>query len=129
MKKLIDWEWIKNLFQKLVDLFKGREDNYADDNNLLAGTAESDEEKEAIAQLCEEIDETNKALDEVVEAAKNGKDEVTWLNEELKAMDESLKQEDMEEFYANEAEKEAEKVNDLCEEEANEVNEGKEEQK
>ena len=44
-------QWLLDLFQKLFDLFKGREDNYADDNELLAGMAENDEEKAAIMQI------------------------------------------------------------------------------
>ena len=66
-------QWFLELLQKLFDLFKGREDNYADDNELLAGMAENDDEKAAIMQICDEIDETNIALDEFVEAAKEGK--------------------------------------------------------
>lgn len=38
-------QWLLDLFQKLFDLFKGKEDNYADDNELLAGMAENDDEK------------------------------------------------------------------------------------
>ena len=78
-------QWLLDLFQKLFNLFKGREDNYADDNELLAGMAESDDEKAAIMQICDEIDETHIASIEGYEAAKAGK-ESEWLSDELKKM-------------------------------------------
>lgn len=109
-------QWFLDLLQKLSDLFKGREDNYADDNELLAGIAENDDEKAAIMQICDEIDETNDALDEVVEAAKNGKDATEWLSDELKEIadeqGESLTDQDIQDFLEAEAEADAQRVSD-----------------
>ena len=109
-------QWFLELLQKLFDLFKGREDNYADDNKLLAGMAENDDEKAAIMQICDEIDETNNALDEVVEAAKEGKDATEWLSDELKEMadrqGESLTDQDIQDFLEAEAEADAKRVSE-----------------
>jgi hypothetical protein len=109
-------QWFLDLLQKLFDLFKGREDNYADDNELLAGMAENDDEKAAIMQICDEIDETNNALDEVVEAAKEGKDATEWLSDELKEIageqGESLTDQDIQDFLEAEAEADAQRVSE-----------------
>ena len=109
-------QWFLDLLQKLFDLFKGREDNYADDNELLAGMAENDDEKAAIMQICDEIDETNNALDEVVDAAKEGKDATEWISEELKEMadeqGESLTDQDIQDFLEAEAEADAQRVSE-----------------
>ena len=109
-------QWLLDLFQKLFDLFKGREDNYADDNELLAGMAENDDEKAAIMQICDEIDETNNALDEVVEAARNGKDATEWLSEELKQLAEEqgepIADQDVTDFLEQEAESDAQRVSE-----------------
>lgn len=109
-------QWFFELLQKLFDLFKGREDNYADDNELLAGMAENDDEKAAIMQICDEIDETNNALDEVVEAAKEGKDATEWLSDELKEIageqGESLTDQDIQDFLEAEAEADAQRVSE-----------------
>lgn len=109
-------QWFLELLQKLFNLFKGREDNYADDNELLAGMAENDDEKAAIMQICDEIDETNNALDEVVEAAKEGKDATEWISEELKEMadeqGESLTSQDIQDFFEAEAEADAQRVSE-----------------
>ena len=109
-------QWFLDLLQKLFDLFKGREDNYADDNELLAGMAENDDEKAAIMQICDEIDETNDALDEVVEAAREGKDATEWLSDELKEMadeqGESLTDQDIQDFLEAEAEADAQRVSE-----------------
>lgn len=109
-------QWFLELLQKLFNLFKGREDNYADDNELLAGMAENDDEKAAIMQICDEIDETNNALDEVVEAAKEGKDATEWISEELKEMadeqGESLTDQDIQDFLEAEAEADAQRVSE-----------------
>ena len=80
MERTTEWkQWFDELFQKLTDLFKGKENDYNDDNELLSGIAQNDEEKAAIAQICDEIDETNAAFSEVVDAAKNGTDPSDWL--------------------------------------------------
>ena len=109
-------QWFLDLLQKLFDLFKGREDNYADDNELLAGMAENDDEKAAIMQICDEIDETNNALDEVVDAAKEGKDATEWLSDELKEIageqGESLTDQDIQDFLEAEAEADAQRVSE-----------------
>lgn len=109
-------QWFLELLQKLFNLFKGREDNYADDNELLAGMAENDDEKAAIMQICDEIDETNNALDEVVDAAKEGKDATEWISEELKEMadeqGESLTDQDIQDFLEAEAEADAQRVSE-----------------
>lgn len=109
-------QWFLELLQKLFNLFKGREDNYADDNELLAGMAENDDEKAAIMQICDEIDETNNAMDEVVEAAKEGKDATEWISEELKEMadeqGESLTDQDIQDFLEAEAEADAQRVSE-----------------
>ena len=109
-------QWFLELLQKLFDLFKGREDNYADDNELLAGMAENDDEKAAIMQICDEIDETNNALDEVVEAARNGKDATEWLSEELKQLAEEqgepIADQDVTDFFEQEAESDAQRVSE-----------------
>lgn len=109
-------QWFLELLQKLFDLFKGREDNYADDNELLAGMAENDDEKAAIMQICDEIDETNNALDEVVEAARNGKDATEWLSEELKQLAEEqgepIADQDVTDFLEQEAESDAQRVSE-----------------
>ena len=109
-------QWFLELLQKLFDLFKGREDNYADDNELLVGLAENDDEKAAIMQICDEIDETNDALDEVVEAAREGKDATEWLSDELKEMadeqGESLTDQDIQDFLEAEAEADAQRVSE-----------------
>ena len=87
MEELKKWEqWLIDLFQKISNLFKGKENNYEDDNELLLSIAENDEEKAAIAQICDEIDETNNAFDEVVEAAKNDTDPSDWLTTELQGI-------------------------------------------
>ena len=116
-------QWLMDLFQKLFDLFKGREDNYADDNELLAGMAENDDEKSAIMQICDEIDETNNALDEVVMAARNGKDATEWLSEELKQMAEEqgepITDQDVTDFLEQEAESDAQRVSEQLNDEPN----------
>ena len=109
-------QWFLELLQKLFDLFKGREDNYADDNKLLAGMAENDEENAAILQICDEIDETNNALDEVVDAARNGKDATEWLSEELKQVAEEqgepITDQVVTDFLEQEAESDAQRVSE-----------------
>ena len=116
-------QWLLDLFQKLFDLFKGREDNYADDNELLAGMAENDDEKAAIMQICDEIDETNNALDEVVEAARNGKDATEWLSEELKQLAEEqgepITNKDITDFLEQETESDAQRVSEQLNDEPN----------
>lgn len=109
-------QWLLDLFQKLFDLFKGREDNYADDNELLAGMAENDEEKAAIMQICDEIDETHVAHGEVDEATKAGKDENEWLSDNLKTMaaeqGEPLSHEDIKDAFEKELENLAEQISE-----------------
>ena len=106
-------QWLLDLFQKLFDLFKGREDNYADDNELLAGMAESDDEKAAIMQICDEIDETNNAYDEAAE---------------VKAMDakqgESITDEQIKDAFS----KEAESLSEMIGEQINDDNTKNEEE-
>ena len=78
--------------------------------------AKNDDEKAAIMQICDEIDETNNALDEVVEAAKEGKDATEWISEELKEMadeqGESLTSQDIQDFFEAEAEADAQRVSE-----------------
>lgn len=107
-------QWFLDLLQKLSDLFKGREDNYADDNELLAGMAENDEEKEAILQLCDEIDETPNAYDELKAAYDNGKDVIEHRNETLKALaeeqGETIEDQDLKELDEKEIENSTQRV-------------------
>lgn len=107
-------QWFLELLQKLFDLFKGREDNYADDNELLAGMAENDDEKAAIMQICDEIVETPVAYAELKEAVKNGMDEKEWEAKEVKTMaaerGESISDEDIKEAHEKEAKALAEMV-------------------
>ena len=109
-------QWLLDLFQKLFDLFKGREDNYADDNELLAGMAENDEEKTAIMQICDEIDETHHAYDEVSEAVENGTDETEWRNTQVKKIadeqGEPIEDQDLKEFDEAETENSAQRVSE-----------------
>jgi hypothetical protein len=109
-------QWFLALLQKLFDLFKGREDNYADDNELLAGMAENDEEKAAIMQICDEIDETHIAYDEVSEAVENGTDETEWRNTQVKKIadeqGEPIEDQDLKEFDETEMENGAQRVSE-----------------
>jgi hypothetical protein len=109
-------QWFLELLQKLFDLFKGREDNYADDNELLAGMAENDEEKAAIMQICDEIDETHIAYDEVSEAVENGTDETEWRNTQVKKIadeqGEPIEDQDLKEFDETEMENGAQRVSE-----------------
>ncbi len=109
-------QWFLDLLQKLFDLFKGREDNYADDNELLAGMAENDEEKAAIMQICDEIDETHIAYDEVSEAVENGTDEMEWRNTQVKKMadeqGEPIEDQNLKEFDETETENGAQRVSE-----------------
>ena len=110
-------QWFKDMFQKISDLFKGKENDYENDNELLASIAENDEEKAAIAQICDEIDETNKAFDEVVEAAKNGTDSSDWLVSELQDIanenGETLTKEDIKDAMEKDAENRAEELAEM----------------
>ena len=110
-------QWFKDMFQKISDLFKGKENDYGNDNELLASIAENDEEKAAIAQICDEIDETNKAFDEVVEAAKNGTDSSDWLVSELQDIanenGETLTKEDIKDAMEKDAENRAEELAEM----------------
>lgn len=107
-------QWFFELLQKLFDLFKGREDNYADDNELLAGMAENDDEKAAILQLCDEIDETSNAYDDLKTANENGKDVIEHRNETLKALadeqGEPVEDQDLKKFDEKEIENSAQRV-------------------
>lgn len=107
-------QWLLDLFQKLFDLFKGREDNYVDDNELLAGMAESDDEKAAIMQICDEIDETHVAYVEVKEAEEKGMDESEWETKEIKKMadeqGEQISDEEIQKAHEKEAEGMAEMI-------------------
>lgn len=109
-------QWLLDLFQKLFDLFKGREDNYSDDNELFAGMAESDDEKAAIMQICDEIDETHIAYVEVKEAKEKGTDENEWEAKEIKKMaaeqGEPISDEEIKEIHEKEAEGLAEMIGD-----------------
>ena len=109
-------QWFLDLLQKLFDLFKGREDNYADDNELLAGMAENDEEKAAIMQICDEIDETLIAYDEVSEAVENGTDETEWRNTQVKKIadeqGEPIEDQDLKEFDETETDNSAQRVSE-----------------
>lgn len=109
-------QWFLELLQKLFDLFKGREDNYADDNELLAGMAENDEEKAAIMQICDEIDETLIAYDEVSEAVENGTDETGWRNAQVKKIadeqGEPIEDQDLKEFDETETDNSAQRVSE-----------------
>lgn len=109
-------QWFLELLQKLFDLFKGREDNYADDNELLAGMADNDEEKAAIMQICDEIDETHIAYDEVSEAVENGTDETEWRNTQVKKIadeqGEPIEDQDLKEFDETEMENGAQRVSE-----------------
>ena len=109
-------QWFLDLLQKLFDLFKGREDNYADDNELLAGMAENDEEKAAIMQICDEIDGTHIAYDEVLEAVENGTDETEWRNTQVKKIadeqGEPIEDQDLKEFDETETENSAQRVSE-----------------
>lgn len=122
-------QWLKELFQKLFALFDGREDNYEKDNELLAGMAENEEEKAAIEQICDEIDETNNALDEVSEAARNGEDPTEWLAEALKEMakeqGEPISDEDVKNALEKDAENQAEMVSEFMNDDTNEKEEEK----
>ena len=110
-------QWFKDMFQKISDLFKGKENDYENDNELLASIAENDEEKAAIAQICDEIDETNNAFDEVVEAAKNGTDPRDWLTTELQDIanenGETLTKEDIKDAMEKDAENRAEELAEM----------------
>ncbi|MCQ2302956.1 MAG: hypothetical protein MJZ94_10075 [Bacteroidales bacterium] len=110
-------QWFKDMFQKISDLFKGKENDYENDNELLASIAENDEEKAAIAQICDEIDETNKAFDEVVEASKNGTDSSDWLVSELQDIanenGETLTKEDIKDAMEKDAENRAEELAEM----------------
>lgn len=77
---------MKNSFEKAVKALEKQGENYAEDNQILTEMGESPEEQSAIAQICDEIDETHAAFDEVVEAAKQGKAQEEWLSEELEKM-------------------------------------------
>ena len=121
-------QWLLDLFQKLFDLFKGREDNYADDNELLAGMAENDDEKAAIMQICDEIDETNIALDEFVEAAKEGKDPAECLSNELNTMSAEQGQPISDEEIKTAHEKEAEGMAEMIGEQMTDDNAKNEEE-
>ncbi|MCR5658175.1 MAG: hypothetical protein K6G25_02480 [Bacteroidales bacterium] len=109
-------QWFLELLQKLSDLFKGKEDNYADDNELLAGMAENDEEKEAIMQLCDEIDETLNVHDDLKAAYDKGEDVIEHRNEMLKALAEEqgepIVDQDLKEFDEKEVENSAQRVHD-----------------
>ena len=109
-------QWLLDLLQKLFDLFKGREDNYADDNELLADMAENDEEKAAIMQICDEIDGTHIAYDEVLEAVENGTDETEWRNTQVKKIadeqGEPIEDQDLKEFDETETENSAQRVSE-----------------
>ena len=109
-------QWFLELLQKLSDLFKGREENYADDNELLADMAENDEEKEAILQLCDEIDETPNVYDDLKAAVEKGEDVIEHRNEMLKALadeqGESIEDQDFKEFDEKEIENSAQRVHD-----------------
>jgi len=109
-------QWFLELLQKLFDLFKGREDNYADDNELLADMAENDEEKAAIMQICDEIDGTHIAYDEVLEAVENGTDETEWRNTQVKKIadeqGEPIEDQDLKEFDETETENSAQRVSE-----------------
>lgn len=118
MEELKKWEqWLIDLFQKISNLFKGKENNYEDDNELLLSIAENDEEKAAIAQICDEIDETNNAFDEVVEAAKNGTDPSDWLTTELQDIanenGETLTKEDIKDAMEKDAKNRAEELAEM----------------
>ena len=109
-------QWLLDLFQKLFDLFKGREDNYADDNELLAGMAENDEEKGAIMQICDEIDETHIAYDEVSKAVEKGINETECRNDQVKKIadehGEPIEDQDLKEFDEAEIENGSQRISE-----------------
>lgn len=133
MEELKKWEqWLIDLFQKISNLFKGKENNYEDDNELLLSIAENDEEKAAIAQICDEIDETNNAFDEVVEAAKNGTDPSDWLTTELQGIakenGETLSKEEIKDAMEMDAENRAKEVAEMMADEEIDSKEFKQEE-
>lgn len=74
---------MKNLFKKIFTSIEKQGEDYSKDNELLANIAENDEEKSAIMQICDEIDETHIAYDEVSEAVNNGQSPEDWLEKGL----------------------------------------------
>lgn len=74
---------MKKILERVFSALEKQGDNYSNDNEILAGMAENEEEKAAIEQICDEIDFTNEAYDEVKEAYKNGQSPEDWLENEL----------------------------------------------